>query len=261
MWCPQCQQDVPGAFSAEVGEFLCPRCAGQFSSGKKAQAVSEETGKDEGSAQVELADLNAPASPPVIDCWELGEQLKHVERVLAARKADAKPRRRTRTRVDQAHGPGRAHSRALGGRSSRGPDRAAPSLLQSLIWPLMGLGLMTFVCGGVLIGWSLAADRAELWTIGLPIALVGQVGLLTGLVLQLERMWSDHRTAVTKLDHVDEELHDLKTATTLLGTTHSSAGSSFYAHLAGGASPQLLLTDLKSQLDLLAVKLGESDDR
>ena len=46
---------------------------------------------------------------------------------------------------------------------------------------------------------------------------------------------------------------------TLLGTSHGSPAGSFYAHMARGASPQLLLADLKSQLDLLAVKLGQKD--
>ena len=36
-----------------------------------------------------------------------------------------------------------------------------------------------------------------------------------------------------------------------------SPGETFYSHLAGGANPQLLLSDLKSQLDLLADKIGE----
>jgi hypothetical protein len=33
----------------------------------------------------------------------------------------------------------------------------------------------------------------------------------------------------------------------------------FYSHLADGASPQLLLTDLKSQLDLLAMKMAREE--
>ena len=42
----------------------------------------------------------------------------------------------------------------------------------------------------------------------------------------------------------------------MLGTTHGPSAA-FYAHWAGGAAPQILLTDLKSQLDLLAVKLAD----
>jgi hypothetical protein len=119
--------------------------------------------------------------------------------------------------------------------------------------------MMTFVCGGVLVGWSVVSARAELWNFGLPTSLLGQIALLAGLVLQLERIWSDSRETASKLEHVDDELHDLKTTTTMLGTSQSTAGSSFYAHLAGGAGPQLLLADLKGQLDLLAVKISRDE--
>jgi hypothetical protein len=119
---------------------------------------------------------------------------------------------------------------------------------------------MAFVCGGVLLGWSLVTGRQELWSVGLPIALVGQVALLAGLILQLDRFWHDNRAAAAKLDTLDRRLDDLKTTTTMLGTTHGPSAA-FYAHWAGGAGPQLLLTDLKSQLDLLAVKLADDGKR
>jgi len=115
---------------------------------------------------------------------------------------------------------------------------------------------MTLVCGGILLGWSLATDRSELWTTGLPVAIGGQIALLVGLLLQLERLWHDSRRAADRLEAVDQQLHDLKTTTTLLGTSHASPGGAFYAHLADGAGSQLLLSDLKGQLDLLALKIS-----
>ncbi len=101
--------------------------------------------------------------------------------------------------------------------------------------------------------------RPELWTIGLPVAIGGQIALLIGLILQLERLWHDSRHAADRLKAVDEQLHDLKTTTTLLGTGHASPGGAFYAHMADGAGPHLLLTDLKGQLDLLALKIGNEE--
>jgi len=46
----------------------------------------------------------------------------------------------------------------------------------------------------------------------------------------------------------------------MLGTSHASPGAAFYSHLVEGASPQILLSDLKGQLDLLAVKLGQNEE-
>jgi len=132
--------------------------------------------------------------------------------------------------------------------------------MAGLVWTALSLGTMAFVCGGILLGWSLYTDRNELWDIGMPIALCGQVALLIGLVLQLDRLWHDSRQAADKLDDVDEQIHQLKATTTMLGTTRGPSASAFYSHLADGAGPELLLSDLKGQLDLLAVKLMHHDE-
>ena len=139
---------------------------------------------------------------------------------------------------------------------SHAKSRRARSALRAVAWLVLLFGLMGMACGGVLVGWSLIAGRQDLWPIGLPIALVGQIVLVMGVILQMGRLWNDHSRTSDKLDHMDERLADLKSTTALLGTTHSTPAMSFYSHLAGGANPQLLLADLKGQLDLLALKMG-----
>jgi len=124
----------------------------------------------------------------------------------------------------------------------------------------LSLGTAALVCGSILLGWSLITGRDELWKIGLPIAVGGQISLLIGLVLQLDRFWRDNHRTVAKLDEAAAELHELKTIAALLGAIHGPSSAPFHAHLAGGADPQLLLSDLKSRLDLLAIKLGDQDD-
>jgi hypothetical protein len=195
----------------------------------------------------------------------LDQQLQHIERLLRAYDGDRRSLPvgpQEVARLDLAHpGPAPWHP-SLSGKTPRTPQRKSSqpsSALAVLTWGALSLGTTTFVCGGMLLGWSLVAGRQELWTLGLPIALGGQIGLLIGLVLQLDRLWHDNRRAAAKLDDVDEQLHDLKTATTMLGTSHSSPASAFYSHLSHGASPQLLLADLKGQLDLLAVKIGQAE--
>jgi hypothetical protein len=121
---------------------------------------------------------------------------------------------------------------------------------------LLLIGLMGMACGGMLLAWATIGGRPDLWPMGMPIALVGQIVLVVGFVFQMDRLWNDNSLTSAKLNRMDERLADLKTTTALLGTTHSSPAASFYSHLAGGANPQLLLTDLKSQLDLLALKIG-----
>jgi len=90
----------------------------------------------------------------------------------------------------------------------------------------------------------------------MPIALGGQLGLLLGLLLQLDRLGDDNRRTSDQLETVDQRLDDLKQTATLLSTTHSAPSQAFYSHMAGAANPQLLLADLKGQLDLLAVQVA-----
>jgi hypothetical protein len=115
---------------------------------------------------------------------------------------------------------------------------------------------MALACGGSLLGWATLTGRQELWAFGAPIALGGQIALVAGLICQLERLWSDSRLAARRLEKVDAELHELRTTTTLLGAVHGPSAA-FYSHLAVGAAPSLLLSDLKGQLDILAARLAE----
>jgi hypothetical protein len=90
----------------------------------------------------------------------------------------------------------------------------------------------------------------------MPLALIGQTGLVLGLVLQLDGLWKSSRTTAAAITDLDSELKNVRQATTLLSASHSSGAQSFYAHLAAGAGPQLLLADLKGQLDLLAQQMA-----
>lgn len=204
-----------------------------------------------------------PDAASALDDWEMDEQLRHLGRKLGCdgESADAQhvPPQQF-GRLESGHGGPSGWHRAPSAKPASHPARGF-SLIVAVAWLAASLGMMAFVCGGVLVGWSLIAGRPELWNIGLPLALGGQVALLLGLLLQLDRMRQDNRQAANKLDNVDEQLHDLRTTTTMLGTSHNTPGGAFYAHLAGGASPHMLLSDLKGQLDLLAVKIEQMQRR
>jgi hypothetical protein len=202
-----------------------------------------------------------PQLPPLFDGWELDEELRHIERILAVEKAEApaRPAMNLHARFDTAHpraphwGPRRPE------RPARREEPAAEvvSWLSVLISLVLSLGLMAFAFGGVLLAWSLIAGRQDLWTFGMPIALAGQIVLLMGFILQMDRLWHDNRNTAAKLDHVDERLHDLKTTTHLLGTGQKPLSPDLYGdQMAGSLDSQLMLADLKSQLDLLAMKMG-----
>ena len=106
-----------------------------------------------------------------------------------------------------------------------------------------------------MLGWSLWTGRGELWKIGLPIAATGQISLLVGLLLQIDRFWRDHHRTAARLDKVGAELRDLKTSTTFISAGHGPSPASSM-HFDSGADVQLL-GDLKSRLDSLAARIEE----
>jgi hypothetical protein len=217
---------------------------------------------EEHAPELAMAEGETTMLPPVdLDSWDLDLESVGTEQLLAA----SMPTVATNQRP---HDP--AHDMAadwhLGGMlapvatatptNNHQPNVKKQKPRTSLIgWLLILCGVTAFVCGGVLMGMSLAQGRAELWRMGLPLALVGQGGLLVGLVLQLERVWQSHRRASARLHEVDEHVADLQTTTDLLGTTHSGPSQAFYHHMAGGANTEMMLADLKGQMDMLAAQM------
>lgn len=118
------------------------------------------------------------------------------------------------------------------------------------------MGLIAGVGGVSVLAWSVAESRGDLWNIGISAIVAGGVVFLLGLVLQLERIWHNSRFAIHKLRQIDTHLQDLERTTASLGVTHGSASQAFYSHMAEQANPQLLLSDLKGQIDLLAMNFA-----
>jgi hypothetical protein len=139
--------------------------------------------------QPDTAPLDLPAA---FDSWELEERLRHVKRLLAppAAREDGDAAPRSNFRVDAGHAVERQFSAAAEKLPSLPEDQTMGGVWASFAaWSAIAGGLAALTCGGVLCGWSLAAEREELWTIGLPVLLTGQMTLVFGLLLQLRRVW------------------------------------------------------------------------
>jgi hypothetical protein len=281
MWCKGCRQDVPALRSGDMQPLRCPRC------GEAVCADSNQT------ANVAVK----PDEPSEYDGWELDQRLLHIQRALqggkganpdlrgngdcsdsgpnengtvpfagfhaagkASRKSETARREPVRFDEPQAGPPSRHVVTSNQSRMKRKKAvRRQRSVSGVFTWLVISLGAMSLACGGMLLIWSLAGGRPELWNIGLPPALIGQIVLLVGLVLQIDRLWYDSRQASAKLDDVDQQIHELTSTTMLLGANQNPVSATFYSHLAGGAAPRLLLTDLKSQLDLLAMRIAQDE--
>jgi hypothetical protein len=254
------------------GKRKCLRCGKRVADDSPARIAQGVAAM--GDCGVEL-NAAAPASrqaPLDFDDWDLDPDLRSFRTSKASQKLAAMPATYPGDHPSWGYAPQSAaapwppqmvahyaapHGAIAGPHYKPQPAEPRAKRASLAAWMVMSLGLSAFACGGMLLGWSFATGRADLWNMGLPITVGGQIALLVGLVIQLERMWQNHRYAVEKLEEVDERLADMKQAQSLLGVNHGSAAQAFYAHMAEGASPSLLLADLKGQLDLLATRLAE----
>jgi len=206
--------------------------------------------------------------PLPFDDWELDEQLRHIERVLRTAKARARQadtgQQRQVMRYDAAHaGPPTWHIPLAERQRQRRPDAIPAGKSRGLLWSMvtslvLSVGTIGVVAAAACWDGRWPKDVPNFGASVGPVAAMGQIALLVGLVLQIDRLWRHSHQTVAKLDLVDAQLHEIKTNTTLLGANQSPA-SIFYTHLAHGAGAQLLLTDLKSQLDLLAMKIAQDE--
>ena len=155
-----------------------------------------------------------------------------------------------RTSLSSAAAPARCDQQRQ--RTRRQPRRAS-----WLAWSALSLGLAAFACGAVLIGWSYATARGDLWPLAIPLSLGGQLVLTIGVLLQLEHAGQDTRAALAAVAEIDDRIEELQQATTMIAASHSGPAQSFYAHLAQGAPPDMLLADLKAQLDLITARFAE----
>ena len=233
MWCMDCRQDVPALQSGERQRFRCPRCGASLRAGETAAGGTGFRGPAGCAAPFEAAAVG----PSFDDAWDSAEQLRDIERVLYP------ARRKTAGAVEgcepvRCDGPHAAMShRHLAAAEEPAADRAARgSKTTAFTWLTIVLGTSGFLGGACLLAWSLTIGQLEMWRIGLPLMLGGQVVLLLGLVLQIDRLRRESREAAARLGNVHRRLDDLNTAATLLGASHAPASTTFYSHFAGGAA-------------------------
>jgi len=260
MWCSTCQQDVPGLGAPTSGGLRCSKCGGPFAAdSQSAEAVTASDTTRLDNARLENVLRH---SPLIEDDWALDAELRGAQRLVSSLKSSGGLAKQPLA-IDTPHAAASGwHARADSAPAERASAaKGAAAVVESSrnlgAWAILSLSLAVFACGAVLLGWSLVAKRDDLWTVGMPLALIGQAGLILGLILQLDGLWQTSRKTAEAIHELDDELKHVRQATTLLSTSRTSGAQTFYAHLAEGASPQMLLADLKGQLDLVAQQMAK----
>ncbi|MCL6501152.1 MAG: hypothetical protein K6T86_00615 [Pirellulales bacterium] len=185
MWCSKCQQEVPGVRNSASGVLACVRC-GQEPDQVPPSSATATLPTPEERDQL-LRNLEHWSDHPLLaelDDWELGEQLRHVERLLAVDppgKLPA-PRHSGFSPGEKLHERENATSRRRLGSSGSMALRAA----RLLAWLAIALGVAALVCGAVLLALAQLRGRSDLWGLGIPLFAVGQLGVVIGLVCEAD---------------------------------------------------------------------------
>jgi hypothetical protein len=222
MWCQHCRQHVATSLSYLDGATRCARC--QRPLGDPTGQVTEPaaTGKQSASDSVTMVgnatnpsrvrelgavdpDHGSPCVPePVFlsaaRCWELDEELRHVDRLLNIRRRDAggealtlddlfceplAPKFERKLPVDE---PAPAAEALASAAAMVDASPAAPSRLVGWISAAsLYLGAMALTCGGALAVWSRVGGHPDLWRIGLPGGIAGLGGFLVSMACRDQR--------------------------------------------------------------------------
>jgi hypothetical protein len=132
--------------------------------------------------------LRCPPLPE--DDWTLEAELRGVQRLLSSLKSRPPAGEAVSVHLPQMALPGwhtmPAVESAAGDELEPAEATAQQPRTNTAAWTILSVSLAVFACGGVLLVWSLLGQREDLWPIGLPVALIGQAGMILGLVLQID---------------------------------------------------------------------------
>ena len=251
MWCSNCQQDIPAVAHAVHGRIVCSQCQRPM---RKHKAAAAAPISDDGIALDEIA-ANAPPRS------KAGQSRDHA-RLLGRSRLSAitgtsrrfQPPQISFDDIKLATSPDLHLAAAQIAPSSATISRRRESG-QIAAWLTVLAGVAALGCGVGLCGWSLWAERGDLWNLALALTLGGQGLLIFGLVLVVSRLWRNSRYATSKLQSVHAQLAQLQRSADELAASRGGAPT-FYADLARSASPQMLLANLKGQVDQLTMRLG-----
>ena len=262
MWCRNCQQEVPAVNRPEIGAILCARCHQELPSAPNLYAPVA----DSGIPLDEYAPADPTAPPVELHDPEKERLLRHMRRTLrhfepSANRSlvpspfhfdpsfDFGPAAQPLVTSESIYSTTEERLRQPG----KGKPRASGE--QRFAWFMVTCGVAAFLAGLGIVGCSLAFQRTELWDWGVITTFAGQGLLIFGLVAVLGSLWTHGRQSTRKLHEVHSRLVDIQRTSEMIAGQRGGGAPSFYTELARGASPQILVANLKGQLDQLATRL------
>jgi hypothetical protein len=270
MWCSTCKQDTPGAANPTSGRIVCSRCQQPI---QKQKVPYTSRICDEGLALDEplAAQTAAPAAtgaPFRTDDWAARQRVRTAARELRRPNPTTSnvPNRiaADRQRFDLPQDLfGQIEQATTPTIATLAPQSFATDLAQRhnsggqiVAWLVVIIGVLALTGGVGLIAWSLSTSQMLYWNYAIGLAMAGQGTLIFGLVLVISRLWRSSRYSASKLQDVHVRLGQLQQSSETLAATRTGGAPAFYADLVRGASPHVMLANLKGQVDQLATRVG-----
>jgi len=145
---------------------------------------------------------------PVGDDWETEQQFEDAARLLQISSLELDAAQPQQEPVHRFDPPDSQTLRALIANEptieiSPGRRRRCGSWI---VWLILPPSAMALACGAVMAGASIVNGRQLLWDLGLPLALFGQLGLVLGWLLHLQRAVRADAAEAARLDEVSRRL-------------------------------------------------------
>ena len=290
MWCRHCQQDVPALARGANGPLVCPQCecdlppfTAKQGSSKKVTANQGTTSGDmlsDAGIALDSYDEKNSESPPRLDVFdqdELRQQLQRIGRKLGPTRgkkgarshlcaAPSGPFRQMAPdpffpRIDWTHRPtalpelSDADLAAVSYHSSQEPSRSAKTPGAWLVSLLLMCGLAGIAGGIGLLAWSATTRFAPAWQWGMTTTIASQGILIAGLVWMATRLWRNSRRVNRQLQGIDRQLGEIQYQTSFGSDRRATSSGPYYDHFARGASSQMLLANLRWQLEQLSARI------
>lgn len=268
MWCSTCQQETPGTVHSASARIVCSRCQQPMQNRKptnSARICDEGLALDD--PTIAATSASAKTAQFRADDWAARQRVRTVARELRRpNPVTAISPNRIASELGRFDPPQDlfGQNAPTAGLTTVGPP-ITPSAIpqrqnaggsQMVAWLIAILGVLTLAGGVGLIAWSLSSGDLRHWNLALGLAMGGQGTLILGLVLLISRLWRASRHAAAKLQEVHTRLGQLQHTSETLAATRAGGAPAFYADLVRGASPQVLLANLKGQVDQLATRVS-----
>ncbi len=214
------------------------------------------------------ARANASAAPFRTDDWAARQRVRNVARELrrpnpaaihatnriAADRMRLDPPNDLFVQFEKATAPGFANA-TLPTSTAAIQQKQALNGGQLFAWLVVVTGALVLSAGVATIAWSLSSHDLHYWNLALGLAIGGQGALILGLVMLIARLWRSSRYAAAKLQDVHARLGQVQQAAEAWNANRASSAPAFYADLVRGASPHIMLANLKGQVDQLATRV------